>query len=100
MILFYHFLFVFQNDELQPKCLTGNLKDKLNNENNNNSERLIRAKCDISTRKQTPDDSLLSCIVVNNDLHGENENKKEVPLSVSRAISGVKFSPSKHNGYA
>lgn len=87
-----------QNDELQPKCLTGNLKDKLNNENNNNSERLIRAKCDISTRKQTPDDSLLSCIVVNNDLHGENENKKEVPLSVSRAISGVKFSPSKHNG--
>lgn len=99
MILFYHFLFVFQNDELQPEFLAGNLKDKLNNENNINSERLIRAKCDISTRKPTPDDSLLSCVVVNNDLHGENENKNTVQLNMSRTISGVKFSPSKNNGY-
>ena len=50
LIIFYYFLFVFQNDELQPESLTGNMNDKLNNENNNNNERLIRAKCDISTR--------------------------------------------------
>jgi hypothetical protein len=87
-----------ENDELQPESLTGNLNDKLNNENNNNNERLIRAKCDISTRKRTPDESLLSCVVVNNDLHGPNENKNAVSVSVSRTISGVKFSPLKNNG--
>ena len=87
-----------QNDELQHESLDGSLKEKLNNENNNNSERLILSKCDISSRKGTPDDSLISCVVVNNDLHGENEIEKSVSLNVSRAIPGVNFSPSRNNG--
>lgn len=76
------------------------MNDKLNNENTNNNERLIRPKCDISTRKRTPDESLLSCVVVNNDLHGPNENKSAVSMNVSRTISGVKFSSLRNNGYA
>ena len=76
------------------------MKDKLNNENNNHKESslVIRPKCDISTRKQTSDDALLSCIVVNNDLHGTNENINSVSVNMSKTISGARFSPAKNNG--
>ena len=61
---------------------------------------LIRPKCDISTRKQTSNDALGSCIVVNNDLHGANdENTNSISVNISKGISGVKFSPGKGNGY-
>ena len=92
--------FSFQNDELGSKSSTEGLKDKLNNENNNHKESslVIRPKCDISTRKQTSDDALLSCIVVNNDLHGTNENINSVSVNMSKTISGARFSPAKNNG--
>ena len=79
------------------------MKNKLNNENNNNKEMkmLIRPKCDISSRKQTSNDTLGSCVVVNNDLHGTNdENSDSKSLHMSRALSGVRFSSAKNNGYA
>ena len=95
-------IFSFQNKELRPKTTNDEMKDKLNNEHNNNKESslVIRPKCDISTRKHTSDDALLSCIVVNNDLHGTNdENINSTSVNVTKAISGVKFSPARSNGY-
>ena len=70
------------------------MKDKLNNDGN--FERTTHGKCDITNRKRTPDDVLLSCIVVNNDLHGTNE-KNELPITMSKAISGVKFTTAQNN---
>ena len=90
-------ILIFQNKELGPRTSVETLKDKLNNDNNNCEQNLIRSKCDISNRKRTPDDVLLSCIVVNNDLHGENENNNGMPITVSKTISGVKFTPSQNN---
>jgi len=90
-----------KNEELRSKSTNDEMKDKLNNEHNNNKESslVIRPKCDISTRKHTSDDALLSCIVVNNDLHGTNdENINSTSVNVTKAISGVKFSPARSNG--
>ena len=95
--------FSFQNEELGSKSTDEVLKNKLNNESNNNKEMkmVIRPKCDISSRKQTSDDALGSCVVVNNDLHGTNdENTNSKSVHMSRALSGVRFSPAKKNGYA
>ena len=77
------------------------MKDKLNNENNN-SEQSIRQsiKCDITNRKRAPDDALLSCIVVNNDLHGrsKNENNNLMPINMSKTVpSSVNICSSKNN---
>ena len=86
----------FQNDELDPASSVEVLKDNLNNKNNN-SEQSSRPKCDITSRKRTSDDVLLSCIVVNNDLHGKNENNNTSPVNMSKTMASMKFSPSKSN---
>lgn len=72
------------------------MKDRLNN-SKNNCEPSFNLKCDTSNRKRIPDDALLSCIVVNNDLHGKNENTNVLPINVSKATSVAKSASSYNN---
>ena len=81
--------------ERGPGTFLDNRKDRLNN-SKTNCEPSFNLKCDISNRKRITDDTLLSCIVVNNDLHGKNENKNLMPINASKATS-VARSASSHN---